>query len=239
MLQDWLLRYWNFGFAETSAQVCRRLPEQLRPLPKHCGSLRAIFSQQWFLDSSGSYGSTTTRHFIYHTHLCYSHTICYIIICLVLFMFLYIYTYGGTGTVEMDSATESIQLGDPGIDRYYHIIRNTSSFFPRSWSHAPLLSFHRSTHFMWFLIHSCQAFIDPRIICGSSWPDIPLYPATLFIPSLCQNGLFWKIIFECYARCSGVLMMCCQPSSSTVSPHLDWVNLDMCFKAVIVRTWRL
>jgi len=139
----------------------------------------------------------------------------------------------------MDSATESIYLGDPGVDRYHRIIRNTHSFFPSSWSHAPLPSFHRSTQFVWFLTHSSQAFIDPCNLCGSSWPGIPSYPLTLFLRSSSQNGSFSGILFGYYARCGGVLMMGCLPSSSTVSPHRDRVNLEMDSEAVIVRTWRL
>jgi len=52
MLRDWLLGELNFGVAETTAQVCRRLWEQQRPLCKLCMRLGATFSQQWFLDCS-------------------------------------------------------------------------------------------------------------------------------------------------------------------------------------------
>jgi len=49
--------WWDLGadqwetlrVAETSAQVCRRLWEQPRPLLKHCRSFRPVSSQQWFL----------------------------------------------------------------------------------------------------------------------------------------------------------------------------------------------
>jgi len=39
------------GAAETSAKVCRRHREQLKPLRKLCGGLGAIFSQPWMLES--------------------------------------------------------------------------------------------------------------------------------------------------------------------------------------------
>jgi hypothetical protein len=53
-----LWRFWDFcadlqetwRVAETSAQVCGRLPEPLRSLHKLCGRLGVIFSTQWFLE---------------------------------------------------------------------------------------------------------------------------------------------------------------------------------------------
>jgi len=68
----------KFGAAETSVQICGRLREQLRPLCSSAGDL---------LPSSHSGGSKvfiTTRHFMYHIHLCYSHKLPYIIIWHVL-----------------------------------------------------------------------------------------------------------------------------------------------------------
>ena len=126
----WLLEYSNFGAAETTAQVC--------------GRLGTIFSQQ---------GSTTTRYFVYHIRLCYSHNILYIMIWHdVLSKSLYIYTCGDEGIMEMDSATWSIYLEVPGVDRHHLIIQNTHSIFPSSWSHALLPSIHRSTQFVWFIM---------------------------------------------------------------------------------------
>jgi len=143
----------------------------------------------------------------------------YVIIWHVSSKSLYIYRYEDTGMTEMASATESIYLGDPGVDRHHLIIRNTHAFFPCSWSHP------------------CWAFIDPHNLCGSSWPGIPSYPLTLFLHSSSQNRSFSWILFGCYARCSGVLMMGCLPSSSTILPQRDWVNLEMHSEAIIVQTW--
>jgi len=53
---------------------------------------------------------------------------------------------------EMDPATGSIYLADPGVDRHHLIIRNRHSIFPSSWSHALLPSFDRSTQFVWFIM---------------------------------------------------------------------------------------
>jgi hypothetical protein len=58
--------------------------------------------------TSGSKGSITTRHFVDHIGLCYSHKISHIIIWHELSMSLYIYTYGDNGITEMDSETGSI-----------------------------------------------------------------------------------------------------------------------------------
>jgi len=127
----------------------------------------------------------------------------------------------------MDSATESIHLGDPGVDRHHRIIRNTHFFFPSSWSHAPLPSFHGSTQFVWFIM--------------AGYPFISSHP----LPTLLElEPLFpTNSPFGYHARCGGVLMMGCLPSSSTVSPHHDRVNLEMHSEAVIelvwTYTWRL
>jgi hypothetical protein len=65
-------------------------------------------------------------------------------------MSLYIYTYGDTGITEIDSATGSIYLEDPGVDRHISLFEiHTVSF--------PALG----------LLHSCRAFIDPGNFCGS------------------------------------------------------------------------
>ena len=121
----------------------------------------------------------------------------------------------------MHSATGNISFGDPGVDRHHLIIRNTQSIFPSSWSHALLPS-----------------FVDPRNLCGSSWPRIPSYSFTSFLPSPSQNRSFSWIPCGYHARCGGVLLMGCLPSSSTVAPHHDRVNLEMHSEAVIERVWR-
>jgi hypothetical protein len=108
----------------------------------------------------------------------------------------------------MDSATESIYLGDPGVDRHHRII-HTLSF--------PALG----------LTHPCGDFIDPHNLCGSSWPCIPSFPFTLFLCSSSQNSYCSRVIIGCYARCGAALMMGCLSSSSTVSPHHDQVNSEM------------
>ena len=64
----------------------------------------------------------------------------YIIIRHVLYKFLYIHTYihkyKDTGIMDMDSATGSIYLGDPGVETHHCIMRNTHSIIPIFWSHC-------------------------------------------------------------------------------------------------------
>ena len=133
-------------------------------------------------------------------------------------------------------------MGHSGVDRHHRILRNSHSIFHSSWSHTLLLSIHRSTHFVWFFTDSCPAFIDPRNLCGSSWPGIHSYPLTLYLHCSSQNCCFSRMPFGCVARCGGMLMIGCLPASSTISPHRDRVNLQMHFEAVIDRvgrcTWR-
>jgi len=71
--------------------------------------------------------------------------------------------YGDTGITEIDSATESIYLGDSGVDitSLYEI--RTPSF--------PALG----------LTHSCGAFINPRNLCGSSLSLASLHRSTQFV----------------------------------------------------------
>jgi len=138
----------------------------------------------------------------------------------------------------MDSATWSIYLADPRVDRHHLIIQNTRSVFPSSQSHAFLLSIHRSTQFMWLLTHSCQASIDPCNLCGSTRLGIPSYCLTLFLHSSSQNHSFSRIPLGWHVRCSGVLMMGCLPSSSTITPHCDRVNSEIHSEAMINHVWR-
>jgi len=224
----WRLEYPNIGAAETSAQVCGRLQEQLRPQHRSAGD----FKSSWDLitssagdlmpysHTSGSEHSTTTRHFVGHIRLCYSHKICYIIIWHVLSMSLYIYTYGDTGITEIDSATGSIYLDNPGVDRHHPILKITHSIFPNTRSHALLPSFHRSKQFVQFIM-----------------VGIASYPLTLFVRSSSQNRLFSQIPFGYHARCARVLMTECLRSSSSILQHHE-VSLEMHSEAVIERVWR-
>jgi hypothetical protein len=135
---------------------------------------------------------------------------------------LYIYTYGDTGITEIDSATGSIYSGDPGVDRHHLIKRNIHSTFPSLWSHALMPSFRTSTHFVWFIHHG-------RV---SLWMHSPSSNAPRARTALS------RVPFRYYARCGGVLMMGCQPDSSTVSPHRDRENIEIPSEVVIYRVWR-
>ena len=139
---------------------------------------------------------------------------------------------------EMDSATGSIYLGDPGVDRHHRIVRNTHCIFPSSWTYAPSPSFrkstqfvdphallqsvHRSTQFVWF------------IMAGYPFVSSHPLPTLLELEPLCPTNS----PFRYHAKCRRVLMMGCLPSRSTDSPHHDRVNLEMHSEAVVDRLWR-
>ena len=136
---------------------------------------------------------------------------------------------GGGGALEdnnvrgMDWAMESMYLRVSGVDIYL-IIQNAQSIFPSSWSHAHLLSFYKSTPIVWFVTHSCQAFIDPCNLCGSSLPRTPSYALTLFLHWVSQNC---SVSWSPFGRREG----------SPVSAHHHCVTLEMYFWAVKEQVW--
>ena len=87
-------------------------------------------------------------------------------------------------------------------------------------------------------MHSCWAFGDPCNFCGSSWPVNHSYPLTLFLCFSSQNCSFSRTAIGCHVSCSGVLMMSCLLSSSSISPHRDHLNLEINSNAVIEQVWR-
>jgi len=115
---------------------------------------------------------------------------------------------------------------------------DTHCIIPSSLSHTLLPSIHRSTHHVWFLAHSCQVFTDPGNSCGSSWLGNPWCQLTLSQCSLSQNHSFSRMPFGSHVGCGRVSMMGCMPSSSSVSPHCDWVNVELHSRAVIEWVWR-
>jgi len=74
---------------------------------EHCGVVaNCDHTSEWVhwvhqqnVNRSGSHtqGSISTKYFVYHIRLCYSHKIRYLIIWHALFKYLYIYTYGQSG----------------------------------------------------------------------------------------------------------------------------------------------
>jgi len=131
----WLSQWWNIGETETFAQVCRRLPERMRPQCRSAGDS----NPRWDLCKScmrdlvrhfyiwGSKESITITHVLYPIRRCYSHKIHYCIICHLLYMSLYIPTYGDIGIIETNSVTGNIYLRDHGVDRYRCLICNSKS----------------------------------------------------------------------------------------------------------------
>jgi hypothetical protein len=118
----WFREYSNFEAPETSAQICRRLQEQLRLLRSSAGDV-ALHSH-----SSGSY--TTTRQ-SYHIRLCYSHKNHYITIWYTWFKSLYIYTYGQSG----HRLLTSIIGGSPGYNHWEDIeVYHMEAVVVKRWS---------------------------------------------------------------------------------------------------------
>jgi len=111
-IQDATRWFWErskLGAADTTVQVYRRMRGHLR---HQCMSAADFESSWdlcmsssgdlvWYIIRSGSYGSTTTTHLLYHIRRCNSHMILCITLCYVLFKPLYKYTYGDTGITEM------------------------------------------------------------------------------------------------------------------------------------------
>jgi len=140
--------------------------------------------------------------------------------------------------MEIDSASGSIYLGEPGVVRHHFIIRNTDSSFPRSLPHALSPSIRRSTQSVWLLMHSCEVFIDPPNLCALSWPVIPSYYLTLFLHSVSVKRSLSQIPFVYHMRCGRVYIIRCLPSSTALSSRLDWLDWRMHSEGVIKWTWR-
>jgi len=118
------------------------------------------------------------------------------------------------------------------------------------------------------LTHSCRAFIDPLNLCGSSHNLAKLtyihalcvvphsllptvhrstqyvcfiitgYPHTIFLPASSINYNIIRIPFRHHAPCGRMMRMGCSPSSFPISPHGDWVDLQIHSEAVKQRLWR-
>jgi len=89
-----------------------------------------------------------------------------------------------------------------------------------------LPSFDRSTQFVWFLKHFRQASRDLCSLYSSSGPGTLSWSLTFFLGSFLEgNRSFPCILFG-------------WDEGFTISPHLDWVKLEMYMEAVIEREWR-
>jgi len=115
-------------------------------------------------------------------------------------------TGGDPVITDMDWVTGSTYLGDPGVDRHHLIIPEARSIFRSFGPQALLQTIYRSTQFVWFLMHSCLAFIDAHSLGGSSKLCRHSYPVTHFICSSSQNYIFSRIPFQCLERCGGVFL---------------------------------
>jgi len=100
----------------------------------------------------GSEGSITTRHFINHIGLCYSHKVRYIIIWHVLSKSLYIYTTEIQGWQRWTQRRAVYIWDTPGLIYIISLYKIQTLSFPALG-----------------LIHCCRAFIDPPSLAIRSW----------------------------------------------------------------------
>jgi len=106
------------------------------------------------------------------------------------------WVYGDSGITEVDWATGSMYLRDPGEDR----------------RHVILLSYNEIHNLTFPTFDLTRDFVDPH-------SRVVSHLLTLFLRSSSQNRSFSRIPFGCRERCGGVLMMGSLPSSSAISPH--------------------
>jgi len=116
------------------------------------------------------------------------------------------WVYEDREIMEVDWATGSIYLGDPGVDRYHLIF--ISSYHTTK---IPTLSFPTFA-----LTRSFRDFVDPR---NSVDPhgQVVSYLLTVFLRSSSWNCIFSGIPLWCRERCGGMLMVGSLPSTSIIS----------------------
>jgi len=211
----WQLGQSKFGAAATSAQVRGRLQEQLRPIYILCGRLGTVFSHQWLLQFYNhkvfhwSYWSLTVTTFAIPSYGMY-----YQSLCIYIHTEIHRYsTWTHWQAVYLWHTTESIH-----INSIYHI--------------------HTLTFPAFRFMHSCWGFLGLHYLCGSSWPGMQSYHFTLILSS--SSWYLWSSAntIGYHARRSGVFMMDCLPSSSSISPNRNRGNLEIHSKIVIEQVWR-
>ena len=77
-----------------SGSYCKRTLWRCGELWPYVGMGSWVHQQNGNRTGSHMQGSISTRHFVYHLRLCYSHKICYLIIWHALFKYRSIYSYG-------------------------------------------------------------------------------------------------------------------------------------------------
>ena len=208
-------------------QACGGLTEQLRPLCKLCGRFGAIFSHQSFLGCHNYEAFCVCYSSLLQSKDSPSH-----IVGLSIWVSLYIYIRRFMVNGDRFSDRRYV-LADCGVDRHHHTIQNVCSIFPSSCCHALLPSYHRSTQFVWFLTHFCQAFIDQRN-SGCSWsPNLKLFPLTCFVQTSHQNHSIPRCLFWCYSKCGRILIMSALHTRFAIWLHCDQVCLEMYLEAII------
>ena len=101
---------------------------------------------------------------------------------------------------EVDWATGSIYLRDPGVDRRHLILSSYNEI-------------HNLSFPTFDLTRSFRDFVDPHN-CVDPHGRVVSHLLTLFLRSSSQNRSFSQVLFGCRERSGGVLMMGSLPSSS-------------------------
>jgi hypothetical protein len=127
---------------------------------------------------------------------------------------------------DMDAVTGRIYSGDPAENSHF-IIQNQHSAISSSRSYELLMSWRRTAPFVWLLMHSSQAFIEPHNMFRSPLPGISSFPYTISLHSSRQNYSASGSSSACEGRCCGVLMMGSLASSHTNPPHSDRVTSEI------------
>jgi len=120
--------------------------------------------------------------------------------------------YRDTWMAEMHYAMGSTYLRDPMVDRYHLIIWDTQSVFPSCWSHAFLLSFHRSRPFVWFLL-ATYPFIASHLLANLVEAEV-----LLLMNSLRMGCILHRFTTQWLCELRDVLG---SSNSASLEKHLD------------------
>jgi len=118
------------------------------------------------------------------------------------------WVYGDTGVMEVEWATWSIYLGNPGVDRHYLLLISC----------CHTMKIHTLSFPTFGLTRSFRDFMDP-CNCMDPHGRVVLKFLTISLRCSSQTSFFSWIPFGCCERCSRVLIVGSLPFSSIVSPQ--------------------
>jgi len=203
--------------------------EELRPLRSSSGDMVP------YIQSSGSSGSISTRHFVYHICLCYSHKIRYLILWHALLKYPTIYTYGQSGHRWWSSI-----IGGASFRAQTAFMRKNGSSWrslARKWADMILPSRDNPPNCLdpdkmkmrWYL--STPGSPEYVLLVAQSTSSTPVSPYTR-----CRSlTMYLEAMIERVERCTW------RPRSNHLRDALggqDGVNSEIHSEAVIDRVWR-